>query len=58
MNKNFLIINSHNWVHVEMTDMIISKWDSGESYNQGPPKKTGLSPNSIFDTIDRQILGA
>ena len=36
-----------------VTDMIISKWDSGESYSQGPLKKTGFFPYSIFDTIDR-----
>ena len=29
-----------------MTDMIISKWDNGENYNQGPLKKTGFSPTA------------
>ena len=38
---------------VLMNDMIISKWDNGESYNQGPFKNTGFFPNGIFDTIDR-----
>lgn len=42
---------------MSMADMILSKWNSDESYNQGPLKKADFFLNSIFNAIDEQTLG-
>lgn len=42
---------------MSMADMILSKWDSDESYNQGPLEKADFFLNSIFSATDERTLG-